>query len=116
MELKPTTWEDIDQYPVKDLKNAFGDFILIEDWQSYWEGIELLGSFFISPNNHIGVIVHPDHRGQGVLEKMYSTLDRKVLYADIESTNIQSIKAHEKIGFTKKPNTEVTYMRERDDN
>ncbi len=116
MELKPTTWEDIDQYSIKDIKDAFGDFILLEAWQSYWEGSELLGSFFISPRNCTGVIVHPDHRGQGVLEKMYATQDRKVLYADIESTNIQSIKAHKKIGFTKKPNTAVTYMRKRNDN
>ncbi len=111
MELKATTWEDIDQYPAKDLKDAFGNFILLDAWQSYWEGTELLGSFFISPGNHTGVIVHPDHRGQGVLEKMYTTQNRKVLYADIESKNIQSIKAHEKIGFTKMPDKEITYMR-----
>ncbi len=109
MKLNQTTWEDIDQYPAKDLVNAFGNCIVIENWQSYYEGVELLGSFFVSPEGHVSAIVHPDHRGQGVLNKMYSTIYKDVLYADIESKNIRSIKAHEKIGFTHMKDT--TYKR-----
>ena len=51
------------------------------------------------------IVIHPDYRGESILEKAYNLLVKKyklsVLYVSINDKNIASIKSHLRAGFKK---------------
>jgi len=66
---------------------------------------------------NVEIILAPEFRGKGLIEKVYETLaDRhglKNLYATINRRNMTSLSAHEKIGFKRLSEEKLTELRSR---
>lgn len=64
----------------------------------------------------VQIIIDPEFRGQGLVEKAEDLLaqkyDLKILYATISSNNTASIKAHQKAGFEMIEDKELERLRQ----
>lgn len=66
---------------------------------------------------NVEIILAPEYRGKGLIEKVYDELAEKhrlkVLYATINLRNMVSLSAHERIGFKRLPAEKQTELREK---
>lgn len=72
---------------------------------------------FIENAGRVQVVISPEFRGQGLLQKAYDLLAKrynlKILQATIKKTNIASLKAHQKAGFEMLSEEEMIILREK---
>lgn len=65
----------------------------------------------------VQIVISPEFRGQGLLQKAYDLLAQKyglkILQATIKKTNIASLKAHQKAGFEMLPDKEMDILRKK---
>ncbi len=65
----------------------------------------------------IQIVLSPDFRGMGLLDKIYQVLVEnhklKTLYGTIKKDNKISIRAHEKIGFKILPEEKLKFLRDK---
>lgn len=66
---------------------------------------------------NVEIILAPEYRGKGLIEKVYDELAQahhlKTLYATIDLRNMVSLAAHEKIGFKRLPAEKQIELREK---
>ncbi len=84
------------------------------------EKIGIVGYIPAKSPDHSGfvqIVITPKHRGEGIVEVAENLLAQKynlkILYATIEKTNVTSIRAHQKIGFTALDNKKLTDLKEK---
>lgn len=72
---------------------------------------------FPDNSGFVQIIITPNHRGEGTVEIAENLLvqkyNLKILYATIEKTNMASIRAHQKIGFTAMSDKKLTDLKEK---